>query len=54
MKHTALLPLPVFSSRVVSWSNKWVYFVRLLLPKSLTCMTLGKSETSTVDVVASV
>lgn len=39
---------------VVSWSKRCVYFVRLRLPKFLTCMTLGSIETSTVDSVASV
>lgn len=39
---------------VVSWSNRCVYFVRPRFPKFLTCMTLGNSDTSTVDSVASV
>lgn len=38
----------------VSWSNKCVYLVLPRFPKFLTCMTLGRTETSIVDSVASV
>lgn len=31
---------------VVSWSLRCVYLVRLILPKFLTCMTLGSTDLS--------
>jgi hypothetical protein len=46
-------PKPPFPM-VVSWSTKWVYFVRPRLPKFFTCITCGRRETSIVDSVASV